>query len=357
MIDYLRYDDERPFLNKAFDHELGDDDRILYAKLVEEKDPERAEWLRLEVALHSRATDDPAVLARFLELARKIGFEYANTLLRNTIMNCGSEGAKKEAPRVRFAFACPKRWQTLAPTEAGSVRFCQHCKEHVYHCDTAAEAAARARAGQCIAIPKHLSDGGTESAVLGRPDPVGHWTQRVFPPGSGERLINEAAYFGSLVDGLTKAYNRRYLFEQIERELQPAGRPGRPLALVMFDIDYFKKVNDTHGHMAGDQVLREIASLTRQHVRPGDVFARYGGEEFALLLPGTGLQGAAGLAEAIRAEVAAHVFTFEGHTFSMTISAGVAQANEDTRIADDLIRSADQNLYAAKRGGRNRVLS
>jgi diguanylate cyclase (GGDEF)-like protein len=349
LSDYMSYADERPFLNKALAHELGDEDRVLYAKLVEEREPERAEWLRLEIALHSRATDDPAVLARFLELARKIGFEYANALLRDKIMNCGSEGAKKEAPRVRFTFACSKRWQTLAPTEAESVRFCQQCKEHVYHCDTAAEATARARAGQCIAIPKHLSDSGAGEDVLGRPDPFAHWTQRVFPPeaGPGERLV----------DGLTKAHNRRYLFQEIDRELQREGRPGRPLALVMFDLDHFKKVNDTHGHMAGDHVLREIASLTRQHVRPGDVFARYGGEEFALLLPGKDLQGAAALAETIRAEVAAHVFTFEERTISMTISAGVAQANEDTRIADELIRSADQKLYDAKRGGRNRVLS
>jgi diguanylate cyclase (GGDEF)-like protein len=171
-----------------------------------------------------------------------------------------------------------------------------------------------------------------------------------------ERGIVENRYSGSPFDGLTKAYNRRYLIEQIYHELQRAGSPGRPLALLMFDLDHFKKANDTYGHLAGDQVLRDIASLTQQHVRPGDVFARYGGEEFALLLPGTDLQGAAALAEELRAEVAAHVFTSEGHTISMTISVGVAQANEDTRIAEDLIRSADQKLYEAKRGGRDRVL-
>ena len=159
-------------------------------------------------------------------------------------------------------------------------------------------------------------------------------------------------YSSSPVDGLTKAYNRRHLLEQIDRELQGA---GRPLALVMFDLDHFKKVNDAYGHLAGDQVLREIASLTQQHVRPGDVFARYSGEEFALLLPGMDLQGAAALAEEIRAEIAAHVVTFEEHTISMTISLGVAQADEDTRIADDLIRPAVQKLYDAKRDGRNCV--
>src|SRR5689334_14337325 len=103
IADYLRIDDERPFIHKAFSHELSDADRLRYAEVVEERDPERAEWLRLEVALHSRATDDPAVLARFIDLAPKIGLDYANLLLRDMILNCGSESAKKKAPRVRFA--------------------------------------------------------------------------------------------------------------------------------------------------------------------------------------------------------------------------------------------------------------
>jgi diguanylate cyclase (GGDEF)-like protein len=179
--DYWRNDDERPFIHKAFDHKLGDADRALYAKLVEGRDPERAEWLRLELALHSRATDDPAVLDRFILLGRKIGLDYANLLLRDRILNCGSERARRAAPRVRFAFACSKRWETLAPTDAESVRFCQQCKEHVYHCDTIAEATSRARAGQCIAVPKPVSEKGVPSEQLGRPDPFMTWVEHVFP--------------------------------------------------------------------------------------------------------------------------------------------------------------------------------
>ena len=119
------------------------------------------------------------------ELARKIGLDYANLLLRDRILNCGSERAKKAAPRVRFAFACSKRWETLAPTDAESVRFCQQCKEHVYHCNTVAEATSRARAGQCIAIPKPLSERGVASEQLGRPDPLMAWVEHVFSPGTG----------------------------------------------------------------------------------------------------------------------------------------------------------------------------
>jgi len=162
--------------------------------------------------------------------------------------------------------------------------------------------------------------------------------------------IVETTYSVSPVDGLTGANNRRHLVEQIDRELQRPDSPG-PLALVLFDIDRFKKVNDTYGHPAGDQVLREIAALMRQHARPGDVVARYSGDELAFLLPGTSLQGAEALAEAIRAEVAGHTVPFQGHTISVTVSAGVAQANADNRTAANLLRSAAQNLHARRGDG------
>ncbi|WP_346674005.1 GGDEF domain-containing protein [Nannocystis sp. SCPEA4] len=461
IADYLSADDERPFIHKAFDGTLNDADRLAYAELVEARDPARAEWLRLEVALHSHAAADPAVIARFIELSRTIGFDYANALLRDTIMNCGSDGARLEAPRVRFTFACTKRWETLAPTDAESVRFCQQCKERVYYCNTVADAESRALAGQCIALPKPLSDGGVHSEMLGRPDPVQDWAARLFARGrrrttsgspeqaecflvviysrdaeslghchalassagpstvgrgahntlvlggdavsrnharfekradgwwvvdngsvngtyvndeqvrearlhDGDRLqightilklmkalpIVETTYTPSQFDGLTGLHNRRHLVDHLDRQLGGAGSTGGPLALVMFDIDRFKQINDTHGHRAGDQVLRELAALLRQHVRPGDVLARYGGEEFVLLLPGTDREGAAALAEQIRTEVAAHTFTVDAHAISVTLSAGIAQANEDSGTAYLLIAAADQDLLAVRRDSR-----
>jgi hypothetical protein len=185
IAEYLRSDDERPFIHKAFDQTLGDADRLAYAELVEARDPERAEWLRLEVTLHSRATDDPAVLARFVALARKIGRDFGEALLREEIMNCGSDDARQAAPRVRFAFACPMRWETLAPADSESVRLCQQCNERVYYCETVADAEVRAFAGQCIAVPKPLTDGGVQTVRLGRPDPVRHWADRLFSYGPG----------------------------------------------------------------------------------------------------------------------------------------------------------------------------
>lgn len=183
LREYLRADDERPFLDRAFGDALHDADRLRYADLLEARDPGRAEWLRLEVALHARATGDPAVLARFIELASAIGLDFANLLLRDKIMNCGAQAATAQPPRARFAVTCSKRWQTLAPTESDGVRMCQQCAQPVYRCDTVAEAETRAFAGQCIAIPKPLTDGGIESMVLGRPDPVAIWADRLFSIG------------------------------------------------------------------------------------------------------------------------------------------------------------------------------
>lgn len=204
IADYLASDDERPFIHKALDERLGDDDRLAYARLVEARDPGRAEWLRLEVALHARAADDPAVIARFIALAHQIGLEYANLLLREKIMNCGSEALRKEPRPIRFAFACSERWQTLAPTELEAVRFCQRCEERVYHCDTIADAETRAFAGQCIALPRALSDGGgVDEAVLGRPDPVREWAGRLFTLGPGARATDRLLVLYSREQKLT----------------------------------------------------------------------------------------------------------------------------------------------------------
>ncbi|MDP3212860.1 MAG: GGDEF domain-containing protein, partial [Deltaproteobacteria bacterium] len=158
-----------------------------------------------------------------------------------------------------------------------------------------------------------------------------------------------------VTDGLTQAANKRHLTEKITDELNRSLRHGRPLSLVMFDVDHFKKVNDTHGHVAGDVVLKEIASLVRSRVRRNEVFGRYGGEEFALLLPETTLQGAVTLAQELCVLVASQPFLFDRTRIPVTISLGVAQWNPAVRTTDDFIRAADAKLFQAKRSGRNRV--
>ena len=175
---------------------------------------------------------------------------------------------------------------------------------------------------------------------------------------SGEDL--EAEFMSTIsqmmvTDGLTQAHNKRHLLEQIDNELNRSVRHGRPLGLIMFDIDHFKKVNDTYGHLAGDHVLKEVANLIRGRIRRGEVFGRYGGEEFALLLPETNLQGAITLANEVRAIIAGYDFTFDNQRIPVTVSLGVAQWNPTIRTAEEFIRVADAKLYQAKREGRNRV--
>jgi diguanylate cyclase (GGDEF)-like protein len=171
-----------------------------------------------------------------------------------------------------------------------------------------------------------------------------------------EAKYYEEIYRMTIVDGLTQIHNKRYLFEALERELIRARRHSRALSLVMFDIDYFKRINDDCGHLAGDYVLRELAEVVQERIRRDEVFARYGGEEFAIMLPETELAGAATLAETLRERCAEHRFVFQGETISVTISMGCASIEpEDT--ATSLIARADEKLYEAKRGGRNRVCS
>ncbi len=172
-----------------------------------------------------------------------------------------------------------------------------------------------------------------------------------------ESLYHEEIYRLSTVDGLTQIFNKRYFLETLERELSRARRYDRPLALVMFDIDYFKQCNDTYGHRAGDFVLREIADVVRERARKVDVLARYGGEEFALILPEIELKGATQFAEKIRIMLAEAKFVFEGRQIPVTISVGVAELTPDVATYDDLIKRADARLYKAKQTGRNRVVS
>lgn len=169
-----------------------------------------------------------------------------------------------------------------------------------------------------------------------------------------EAKYHEEIYRMTIVDGLTQIHNKRYLFESLEREIIRARRHDRPLSVLMFDIDYFKRINDHYGHLAGDHVLRELAETVQSRIRRDEVFARYGGEEFVIVLPETTMDGATSLAESVRARVAEHKFVFQGERIPVTISVGCAVIGE-TDTATSLIQRADEKLYEAKRAGRNRV--
>ncbi len=170
-----------------------------------------------------------------------------------------------------------------------------------------------------------------------------------------EAQYHEEIYRMTIIDGLTQIHNKRYLYEALEREIIRGRRHERDLAILMFDIDHFKRINDVHGHLAGDFVLKELARIVQSRIRRDEVFARYGGEEFAIILPETSLDGAAALAETLRQKVAEHLFVFQADSIKVTISVGAALLMDTDRTANELIKRADERLYVAKNSGRNRV--
>jgi two-component system cell cycle response regulator len=172
----------------------------------------------------------------------------------------------------------------------------------------------------------------------------------------------EILFYGNLgsaahTDAMTKIYNKGYLLEALEAEFKRAKALHTDFAILFFDLDHFKKVNDTYGHDAGDYVLKEFTALIRAgFIRPKDVFARYGGEEFVVLLANTGAAAALEIGEKIRGAIEVHPFLYEGKRLAITTSMGVAELRADVESAQTLLKSADKALYAAKQGGRNRVV-
>lgn len=180
-----------------------------------------------------------------------------------------------------------------------------------------------------------------------------------FLSGSGvEASYHEEIYRLTIIDALTGAYNKRYFLEYLEREIARCTRYERPLSLLMFDIDHFKQINDTHGHLTGDFVLREMSRRLLKRIRREELLARYGGEEFACALPETTHEGAVEFAEQVRGLVADEPFEYEGDKFNVTISIGVETLVSSKPVDPvEFIKRADDKLYEAKRSGRNKVIS
>lgn len=174
-------------------------------------------------------------------------------------------------------------------------------------------------------------------------------------------LRNRALAEASSLDPLTGLYNRRFVLDSLEAEMNRAVRSGAPVSVLMLDLDHFKSVNDNHGHAAGDLVLRLVGSVLKENCRVYDVPARYGGEEFCLLLPDTAVENSITVAERIRTRLESKSIAYrDGSTLRITASIGVAALDEnDSGEAfghSALIDRADRALYAAKNRGRNRVV-
>ncbi len=159
------------------------------------------------------------------------------------------------------------------------------------------------------------------------------------------------------LDELTSLYNRKYFNDVLSREFSSCRRSNEPLSLMMFDIDHFKKINDTYGHLGGDAVLRNIGQILHKNLRLENVACRYGGEEFAVILRGVKGTSAAQIAERVRKSVESETFSFKDQAIKVTISVGIATlegTNFDT--SEDLIHRADEHLYEAKETGRNKTV-
>ncbi|HXH32367.1 MAG TPA: GGDEF domain-containing protein [Bacteriovoracaceae bacterium] len=185
---------------------------------------------------------------------------------------------------------------------------------------------------------------------------IGAIALKYLPKGDPERLTYDKLHEEANTDGLTKCYNKTYFNNQLELEVKKCKITGQPLALIIFDLDFFKKLNDNFGHDAGDFVLKEKARLIRENgIRQGDTFARYGGEEFCILLPNTNLKQGFEIAERLRNLVAKHEFIYDGKRLPVTASIGIADYRQGVASGTDLFKRADSAVYKSKEGGRNQV--
>ncbi len=170
-----------------------------------------------------------------------------------------------------------------------------------------------------------------------------------------ENAFHDKIYRMATIDPGTEVFNRSYLLDTLDAEFKYSRLQKLPLSLLYYDLDFFKRVNDAHGHSCGDYVLRESAQVAKSCVRREDVIGRYGGEEFVVVLPAADAAVAADLAERIRKSIATHAFVYEGKTLNQTVSIGVSQNQPAFETYQALLDDADRKLYQSKNAGRNRV--
>lgn len=171
-----------------------------------------------------------------------------------------------------------------------------------------------------------------------------------------KKLSEQKRYEMGVKDPFTGAYNKSFFLQRINDEFSFSFRQDIPLSIILFDIDHFKLINDSHGHLAGDQILQEVSQLVFDSIRKDDVFCRYGGEEFVVVMRNTPCQAAVNLSERLRQKVEGHDFFYENQKISVTISAGVSTlTNKNFRDYVALIAEADKYLYQSKGAGRNQI--
>ncbi len=171
-----------------------------------------------------------------------------------------------------------------------------------------------------------------------------------------EGLYFEEIYRMMIYDGLTGVYNRRYLSDFLEREFSRARRHGRVLSVVFVDLDNFKEINDTFGHLAGDHVLKRVARAFGDRIRREEIVGRYGGDEFLVVIPESSLEDVVQFAEIIKTRIETQDIEFDNERIHVTVSIGIANLVEGMEHYEDLLAQADKHLYDAKKAGKNRVV-
>ena len=217
--------------------------------------------------------------------------------------------------------------------------------------------------GECVLIDQksmngtYVNDKKISECVLKPGDQIriGHNIFKFLDSDDVEAVYHEAVFEMMTVDALTKTYNRRYFEDAFSREISRCCRHGRPLGLLLMDIDHFKKINDTHGHLIGDELLAGVCKRISERVRKDEIFARIGGEEFALVVVETRLKELRGIGEEVCEMIRSHPFKTSKGKIDVTISVGLTHILGSVPVTmNDLIEHADENLYKAKREGRNR---
>jgi len=186
---------------------------------------------------------------------------------------------------------------------------------------------------------------------------VGNIIFKYSPPGDIEGIFQDELHDLAHLDGLTGAYNKKYITEYLNTEIKRCKDLSLPLSFIIFDLDHFKSVNDKYGHLAGDFVLKESINLIKEKVlRASDIIGRYGGEEFCIILSEAPLKRAADVAERIRIAVEEYKFEYNNKILPITISIGVACIGNKISTGEEIIEEADHKLYKAKQNGRNQVV-
>ena len=184
---------------------------------------------------------------------------------------------------------------------------------------------------------------------------VGTILLKFFAHDNIESAFHDKIYRMATVDAGTQLFNKKYLLETLESEFELSRVYGRSLSVIYYDLDFFKKVNDTHGHHCGDYILHACAQIAKTCMRAEDILARFGGEEFVAILPNADVGTAVELAERIRKAVENYEFVFEGKPLKQTVSMGVSENRPAFKISTELLDDADRKLYQSKNSGRNRI--